>query len=635
MQPIIIKLKIFSNPTRFDGFNQLISKGNISIGNKEADRNFPISDSPAICLFHRDDHVYYFLRESGASILPLDSESDGRLSIILAIPKNHSIKGGVSPYEVLMDVYNSFISKYMTVINDSNIKRFKSTLESIVAEGDEFRKILDKYELEPVSTEYVPMNPEGIPATLHLPQDKLNEFFCDTQYPEFRTYKEIYITTQGKSSEELAGIKIPREKEYEIWENDRFQKKSPLFATTPIHSNGGLNSEDITHDPVSVTLQELIEAEGNKLTFGQSTAELNLKTRRITLTIPPIKVYYKLEFVFKGDEEGIKKLKQNLETGVNSLLIDGTDVSKEISNPDSRIAPSKTNGRIQFTGILQGCNISAKIDRNIVDKKAVLTLSITKKSEEPATRKTSSNQSGTTKNSNQKSLVTTTDPTHTQPREDYEEHLTPKPNKKWLRFAIRFSIGLLIGSLIGFGLGYALHASEDKSNEELTQLEEKYKQLDANYEALKTKYRELEDKNEELKDKNKELEKQRQQQTIEVKPNEQEKTVNVDPLTLIQNRHDFQEFMNMVKSGETWSKIEKHQVFKALQSNAKIYSWKVQYFIKPEGLFNKKNSAPMKTPNHAQSTKIREWKRPRPQVNNLEDIKKEVDKLVEELKKLK
>ena len=467
------------------------------------------------------------------------------------------------------------------------------------------------------------------PTTINLPVLQKKDKPADNTMFSSHTNKDDikHQETQKPETVKTETDQAPVGEEYEIWLNGRLQLKGPLPATTPIQSNGGLNSEDITYDPVSVTLQELIEAEGNKLTFGQSTAELNLKTRRIILTIPPIKVYYKLEFVLQGDEEGIKKLKQNLETGVNSLLIDGTDVSKEISNPDAQIAPSKTKGRVQYTGILQGFKITERIDREIKDKKAVLTLSITKKSEEPATRKPISNQSGTTKKSNQKSLVTTTDSPHNQQREDYEEKLTPKPNKKWLRFVIGFSIGLLIGSLIGFGLGYALHASEDTPSEELTQQEEKYKQLDANYEDLKTKYRELEDKN-------KELEKQRQQQTIEVKQKEPENNGQVDPLTAIQSRNDFQEFMNKVKNNAVWSEIESHEVFKALKKHAQTYSWKVQYFIKPESLFGGSTKGLGQKPNNDQSKKIREWKKQRPQVNNLKDIKKEVDKLVIELKRL-
>ena len=223
------------------------------------------------------------------------------------------------------------------------------------------------------------------PTTINLPVLQKKDKPADNTTFSSHTNKDNikHQETQKPETVKTDTDQAPVDEEYEIWVNNRFQAKGPLLATTPIQAWGGLNSEDIMYDFVSVTLQELIEAEGNKLTFGQSTAELNLKTRRITLTIPPIKVYYKLEFVFKGDEEGIKKFKQNLETGVNRLLIDGTDVSKEISNPDAQLAPSKTKGILQFTGWgLQGFKITARIDRDIVDKKAVVTLSITKKEDQ-------------------------------------------------------------------------------------------------------------------------------------------------------------------------------------------------------------------------------------------------------------
>ena len=335
----IIKFRISGNPESQGGFNPLINKGVITQNIINEDRPFPISDTPSICLCHKDDQILYVLHD--AKVVPSDSERDGRLTILMAIPKGFVIKDGVSPYKVLMEVYRFFIQNCMSPIEGSEIKRFRG-MNEILNQSENCRNILNKYDLEKGSTEYYTMEPSGVCAKLNVPANKLEEFFCDTQYPEFRFCKEVYITTIDKTSDLLAGITIPRDKEYEIWVNDRFQSKNKLLSSTPVNSSGGLISEDITYDPVSVTLQQLIEAEGNEIKIGHSSARLDLKTRKIILTVPPIQVFYNLEFVFKGDEKGIKKLKQNLEKGLTKLMAGVTDISKEFSNPEAKITPSKT-----------------------------------------------------------------------------------------------------------------------------------------------------------------------------------------------------------------------------------------------------------------------------------------------------
>ncbi|MBQ2123470.1 MAG: hypothetical protein II200_05730, partial [Bacteroidaceae bacterium] len=480
----IIKLRISGNPNSQGGFNALINKGVIPQGIIEEDRPFPISDNPGICLCHKDDQILYVLHDS--KVVPSDAERDGRLTILMSIPKGFTIQNSTSPYEVLMEIYKFFVDNCMTPIEGSEVKRFK-TMDAIFAQSEDCKAILNKYELEKGSLEYYTMATSGTAATLNVPTSKLNEFFCDTQYPEFRTYKEIYITTQGKSSEALAGIKIPREKEYEIWVNERFQSKGTLLTTTPIQSSGGLNTEDITYDPVSVTLQELIEAEGNKLTFGQSTAELNLKTRRISLTVPPIKVYFKLEFKFDGDSEGIKKLKRNLESGNCKLLLGVSDISNEISNPNPQIAPSKTKNAARITGTIDGFLVSVNVDRNIVDKKAVVKLNITKRPI-PASIRTTTDGGGRRMNNQFPAQQQTQTTSQTQPQQPVMPPPVAQPKKfNYKNLLIGFVLGLIIGLIIGVLIGYNSNNSED----EIEKFKAKIENLELKNDSLSRKKLEL------------------------------------------------------------------------------------------------------------------------------------------------
>ena len=634
----IIKLRISGNPNSQGGFNALINKGVIPQGIIEEDRPFPISDNPGICLCHKDDQILYVLHDS--KVVPSDAERDGRLTILMSIPKGFTIQNGTSPYEVLMEIYKFFVDNCMTPIEGSEVKRFK-TMDAIFAQSEDCKAILNKYELEKGSLEYYTMATSGTAATLNVPTSKLNEFFSDTQYPEFRTYKEIYITTQGKSSEALAGIKIPREKEYEIWVNERFQSKGTLLTTTPIQSSGGLNTEDITYDPVSVTLQELIEAEGNKLTFGQSTAELNLKTRRISLTVPPIKVYFKLEFKFDGDSEGIKKLKRNLESGNCKLLLGLSDISNEISNPNPQIAPSKTKNAARITGTIDGFLVSVNVDRDIVDKKAVVKFNITKRPI-PASIRTTTDGGGRRINNQLPAQQQTQTTSHTQPQQPVAPPVAP-PKK--FNLLIGFVIGVVIGLTIGVLIGYNSNNSED----EFDKFKAEKNGLNSQIDSLKGVIFKLKEDTIRLNAKNTELQDQinnNNKTKGDKKPTKTETAQQKkNPLEAINENYTKEEidaFMALVNDRD-YKLCTEHDIFKTLRNdnNLKVYAYKIEYFCQPEKLFDGEintkgknkgfnNNGLKSKPNKDQEAYLKQWKKI-PAVG-IEDIKIKVDKLLKTLK---
>lgn len=219
------------------------------------------------------------------------------------------------------------------------------------------------------------------PTTINLPILQKKEQSADNANVCSDTYKKENKQQETKESEKVKTetYQAPVDEEYEIWENLKLRSIEILSATTHIKSIGGLNTEDIKYDPVSVTLQELINAENNKLAFGHSTVELDLKTRRITLDVPPVKIYYKLEVKFTGSEDGIERIKQNLKNGSCKLFISEFDFSNQVENPDAKIAPSQANGKTKFSGAVEGYVVCSKIDKNIFDKKVVVTISITPK----------------------------------------------------------------------------------------------------------------------------------------------------------------------------------------------------------------------------------------------------------------
>ncbi len=413
----------------------------------------------------------------------------------------------------------------------------------------------------------------------------------------------------------------PTNVRYEVWVNGKSTGHF-LVSANDRYKSSLKDTEAGEFDKVQFSLADLLISDDRTLRIGESIVKFLPRENKIDCTIAQRERHYKVSLISNMEkshqfsEETWKGIYSAINQSKVKFMLNGAPIKQSEMLPASKalVRSISVEGEAGEGITLSVCNVTYSPEKRMIISYSA-NRSVPRFNPDDALKPT---------------------PIFDQKSEPSQpENKIQLLNKlSWHQLIIIVSLGWFIAMLLGVGLGYTFNDTQDKLSEELTQLEDKYKQLDTNYEALKTKYRELEDKNKELGDKNKELEKQRQQQTTEVETKIPGQTDKVDPLTAIQSRNDFQEFMNKVNNNAVWSEIESHDVFIALKKHAQTYSWKVQYFIKPESLFGGSTKGLGKKPNYAQSKKIREWKKQRPQVNNLKDIKKEVDKLVIELKRL-
>ena len=414
----------------------------------------------------------------------------------------------------------------------------------------------------------------------------------------------------------------PTNVRYEVWVNGKSTGHF-LVSANDRYKSSLKDTEAGEFDKVLFSLADLLISDDRTLRIGESIVKFLPRENRIDCTIAQRERHYKVSLISNMEkshqfsEETWKGIYSAIYQSKVKFMLNGAPIKQGEMLPASKalVRSISVEGEAGEGITLSVCNVTYSPEKRMIISY-------------------SANRSVPRFNPDDALKPTPIFDPKTEPTQP-ENKIQLLNKLSWRQLIIIVSLGWIIAMLLGVGLGVIFNDTcQNKLREELTQLKDKYKQLDANYEDLKTKYRELEDKNGELGDKNEELEKQRQQQTTEVKTKKQEKTGKVDLLTAIQSRHDFPEFMNMVRRRESWSDIERHDVFRALMWHAKEYSWMVQHFVQPEKLFNKATKVLCTKPNNAQSKKIREWKKQKLQVNNLQDIKKEVYKLKEELKKL-
>ena len=120
----------------------------------------------------------------------------GVLKMAIAIPKGYTIRDGVSPLEVLLDVRQQFIETCMTLRDaQTDAYNYKEKL----ADPDIFVKIVDSYQLVPDRRPHFPM--KGTEDAVMLLDDMaISELFVAPQHPEFQQFKSIVIANKGNAS---------------------------------------------------------------------------------------------------------------------------------------------------------------------------------------------------------------------------------------------------------------------------------------------------------------------------------------------------------------------------------------------------------------------------------------------------
>ena len=457
MEPIRnfqLALRIGGTKQRRAGFAPLVAVGVLS-GNEGDNmyRSTLITENPAYIIKHTQDYVLYQMLD--LNVKPFDAEPSGALCIALTVPSGAQLANGKSPYTLLQEVYQTFTEKYMVTTNDGR-KSFTDNDYDV----ELFREIARRYSLESRRGGYITMSPQGATGKVCVAPAHLEEFFRDSQYPEFRPFKEIEVGTMSQPSTELANIQIPRPISYEVWINNRsVNRKLTRLSDKYISSVPGTKYEE--YPQVSFTLQDLLNAPGQMLQQGEASITLDAANSRIMCQLPPQTIYYSLVITSRNDlpfnlfKE--KKIK---------LFIGNIDLSDAVGSPNTVLSYKASevlgqNASLRpstLSGYQMAVHTRANEERRIIEIELSIkaapapTTSGVKPigtSPSPTGRRVGS-QPGRPNGTPMTAVPPTGGSNTTQ-----DPFSMPPQKKKGYRLLIAFAIGLLIGIGIGWLIGHA------------------------------------------------------------------------------------------------------------------------------------------------------------------------------------
>lgn len=323
-----IALRIAGTKQRQAGFAPLATVG-VLAGNEgnNMDRVLMVAEKPAFLIRHTEDYILYMLVDS--RVKSFDADASGVLSIALTIARSSVLAEGRSPYTLLMEVYETFRSRYMIPVSDG-----RDSFQNVDIDSEVFREIVRRYPTQERRSPYVVMAREGLSGFVCVPPEQMEAFFRDTQYPAFREFKDIEVGSACLRlvPPTLADLQIPRPRVYPVKVNGRLAEGTLSAASGAFHASvpdQGLES----YEPVVFSLDELLATPDGVLVKDGATLTLDPVTESIDCRLKKKDVLYAPTLtVNTSDERDLREIKEALQNGSLRLLVDGRDLTDAIKN---------------------------------------------------------------------------------------------------------------------------------------------------------------------------------------------------------------------------------------------------------------------------------------------------------------
>lgn len=288
----IIGLRIAGTKQRQAGFAPLVNVGVLAGGEGDnMDRVTLVAEKPAYIIKHASDYILYQLIDR--QVKSFDADAPGVLSIAMTIPSNMQLANNVSPYKLLREIYDNFLATYMERLSDG-----RDSFINVDNDSEIFRSILSKYPLEERKSSYVRMNPTGLSGIVCVSPTDLEDFFRNTQYKEFATFKDIEIGVNcfGQVSLGLDKLQIPLPPNvYDIWVNGKPVGVS-MQSPTDSYLATAENTNYYSYESVDFALSELLNAPMNRITKNGASISLDYQKNRISCDLKKIDIYYNLVY---------------------------------------------------------------------------------------------------------------------------------------------------------------------------------------------------------------------------------------------------------------------------------------------------------------------------------------------------
>ena len=458
----MISLRIAGTKQRQAGFVPLATVG-VLAGNEgdNMDRVTMVAEKPAYIVKHAADYILYGLIDR--QVKSFDADAPGVLSIALTIPSNMQLANNVSPFRLIQDIYEKFLITYMERLSDG-----RDSFVNVDCDSDLFRKMLNQYSLEERKSVYIKMNPQGMTGIVCVSPNDLEDFFRNTQYKEFASFKdiEVGVSCQRQVSMGLERLQIPLpQAAYDVYVNNK-PTGATLYSPTDSYCANDQSTNEYSYESVEFTLGELIAAPQNRISRNGASISLDFQTNRILCHLKKVEVYY--TFVYEwtdnvGDvqniiESYIKSKNIRLYFGkedVSLTLFKGGQVKASMINGRTIDIDPKVVGSYSLYALSDIDHVKHQINtRIIINKRAI-----------PATQNPG-------RPSQHNKVPVATPVNNSIGSDDYFKRgerqtgtTTNAQKEKGTVFDIKsFAVGVLVGLIIGIGIWFVYSLFSDDSS---------------------------------------------------------------------------------------------------------------------------------------------------------------------------
>ena len=328
---IQIALRIAGTKQRRAGFAPLVSVG-VLPGNEGDNmyRSPSIVERPAFIVKHTATYILYQLIDRG--VRPFDADASGALSIALAISSNAQLDDGKSPHALLTEIYAKFMATYMEPVSDGRFAFRDTDIDTEI-----FREIVSRYPIAKRTAPYIPMNPQGATGIVCVPQDKMEDFFANTQYKEFVHFKEIEVGVScgAQVSSGLENLQIPLPLTvFSVFVNGRSTGKLLQQSTDSYYATEA-STDFYDFESVEFTLGEVMAAADGQLVKNNARIAVDYTNSRINCTLKKKDIYYGFDINWQDNtgQNAKEKILQATKQGNLRFQLRSEIINSFIVNP--------------------------------------------------------------------------------------------------------------------------------------------------------------------------------------------------------------------------------------------------------------------------------------------------------------
>lgn len=209
-----ISVKVWGSPALSLGYETLImwNSPNIEVKDRNYEGMGKNSYFFSICI-EQKQIVYSLIKNH---IRAHGAIRQSNLTIALSIPRGYRLAGGVSPYDALIDLKDTFLQECL-VCRDEILETYEFKEERPAL--DVLDETAKKYPLVEFPSPWHIMPKSAPVGCLITAENSVKELMRDVQYQEFEKYSEVLVADTINGSFKftpIVGLEIPRKPEYNI-----------------------------------------------------------------------------------------------------------------------------------------------------------------------------------------------------------------------------------------------------------------------------------------------------------------------------------------------------------------------------------------------------------------------------------